>query len=342
MPKLTLLALALLAAPVAEPASRGEEHAPIPSYSIQTIDLGTTYHQGFFMDYLAYDPETDRVWVPAGATGEVDVVEGMTVHPIAGFATKEVESHGNKRTIGPSAASVGDGVVYVGNRADQKICAVDARTLKVGICGEVDSSPDGVAYVRSKREVWVTTPRDQSIRILDATTLAQKARLPFEGEPEGFAVDATRGRFYSNLEDKDVTLAIDLVSHQTVATWKPNCGEEGPHGLRLVEAQGILLVACSAKVEALAAGKDGAIVGAVDTGDGVDDFDYSAQTHSVYVGAARSGNLTIASLDPATGALAVKATVPTEEGARNGVVAANGAVYLAASKAGELVVVSPK
>jgi hypothetical protein len=112
-------------------------------------------------------------------------------------------------------------------------------------------------------------------------------------------------------------------------------------GISVVEDQGILLVACSAKVEALAAGKDGAIVGAVDTGDGVDDIDYSAQTHSVYVGAAKSANLTIAALDP-SGALAVNATVPTEEGARNGVVAANGAVYLAASKAGELVVVTPK
>ena len=29
--------------------------------------------------------------------------------------------------------------------------------------------PDGVVYVRSAREVWVTTPRDKSIVVLDIT-----------------------------------------------------------------------------------------------------------------------------------------------------------------------------
>ena len=121
--------------------------------------------------------------------------------------------------------------------------------------------PDGIAYVSTTDEVWVTTPRDKSIRILDGKTLAQKARLPFDGEPEGFAVDTQRHRFYTNLEDKDVTLAIDLASHQTVATWHPNCGEDGPHGLRLAESDGLLFVACSDKAETMDVAHDGAVVG---------------------------------------------------------------------------------
>ena len=51
--------------------------------------------------------------------------------------------------------------------------------------------PDGLAYVAERSEVWVTTPRDKSIRILDAKTLAEKAKLTFDGNPEGFAVDAS-------------------------------------------------------------------------------------------------------------------------------------------------------
>lgn len=58
--------------------------------------------------------------------------------------------------------------------------------------------------------MWVTTPGEQGIRILDATTLAQKTKLTFPGNPEGYAVDAKRGRFYTNLEDKDRTVSIDL------------------------------------------------------------------------------------------------------------------------------------
>jgi len=64
-------------------------------------------------------------------------------------------------------------------------------------------------------------PGEQGIRILDATTLAQKMKLTFPGNPEGYAVDAKRGRFYTNLEDKDRTVAIDLKTHETVATWNP-------------------------------------------------------------------------------------------------------------------------
>src|SRR5262249_55046479 len=146
---------------------------------------------------------------------------------IEGFATQEMERRGKKRVVGPSSATLGPaGTVYVGNRGDFTVCAIDETKLVRNPCGKLDAMPDGISYVSSTNEVWVTTPRDKSIRILDGKTLAQKARLPFDGEPEGFAPDAKRGRFYTNLEDKDLTLAIDLASHQTVATWKPACGEE--------------------------------------------------------------------------------------------------------------------
>ena len=86
-----------------------------------------------------------------------------------------------------------------------------------------------------------------------------------------------------------MTLAIDLTSHQTVATWQPKCGEDGPHGLRLAEAEGLLFVACSTKVEALDVGHDGAIVGSIDTGDGVDDVDYMPGDHIWSTSAPRGG-----------------------------------------------------
>jgi hypothetical protein len=204
--------------------------------------------------------------------------------------------------------------------------------------------PDGLAYVASTNEVWVTAPRDNTIRILDAATLAQKEKLTFDGNPEGFAVDLTRGRFYTNMEDKDLTLAIDLKSRKTVATWKPACGEDGPHGLRLEEKDGYLLVACSTKTEVLDAAHSGAVLSAIDTGDGADDLDYAPSTRLVYVGAAKAGALTVARLDPA-GKLSLAAKVPTHAGARNGVVAKDGTVFLGHSglaQLSDLVVAAPK
>ena len=311
-------------------------------YTTTTLALPGGTADGVFMDYLLYNPRTKTVWVPAGNTGSVDVIETGTgaLHRIEGFPTQEMERKGKKRVVGPSSATLGDGVVYVGSRGDFTICAIDEVKLARGACGKVDSMPDGIAYVAKTKEVWVTTPRDKSVRILDGATLAEKAKLSFDGEPEGFAVDATRGRFYTNLEDKDLTLAIDLASHKTVATWKPACGEEGPHGLRLAEPEGFLFVACSTRAETLDAAHDGATLGSIDTGDGVDDLDYSAAAHQLYVGAARAAKLTVASVD-AKGALGLVAAVPTKQGARNGVVDADGKVYLAHAPGSELVVAVP-
>jgi len=315
------------------------------TYSVRTVPLPHTAAGGISMDYIAFDPATRFVWVPAGNTGAVDVVDTATdkVTQISGFATKEVEMRGRKRVFGPSSVTIGKGTVYVGNRADYSVCAFNERTLAKEKCGTIDSMPDGLAYAAATNEVWVTAPRDKSIRILDAETLHQKSKLTYEGNPEGFAVDGKRGRFYTNLEDKDRTLAIDLKSHRTIATWNPSCGEDGPHGLRLDEKKGFLFIACSAKAEVMDVAHDGKVLSTIDTGDGVDDLDYAPSSHLLYVGGAKSGDLTIARVDP-SGKLSVVTKVSTHTGARNGVVASGGRVYLAHSgnvDLTDLVVVSP-
>ena len=263
--------------------------API-TYRAEPLALPGGSPDGILMDYLLYNPRTNEVWVPAGNTGAVDVIDAAThaIRQVTGFATKETERRGKEAAArGSELCDAGHRcmAIYVGNRGDNSVCAIDEKTLEKRSSGLLDAMPDGNAYVDMTKEVWVTTPRDKSIRILDAATLAQKDRIAFDGEPEGFAVDPTRMRFYTNLEDKDVTLAIDLLTRRTLSTWKPACGADGPHGLRFADSEAILFVACSTKVESLDAGHDGAVVGMVATGDGVDDFDYSPATHALYVGA---------------------------------------------------------
>ena len=314
-------------------------------YSTHMVKLPGATATSIYMDYIGYDPHNGLIWVPAGNTGAVDVIDVKTgdVKQIADFPTAEMGNANRKRIVGPSSVTIAKDVAYIGDRADSSVCAINSRTLARGACHKLDSMPDGLAYVAQTSEVWVTTPRDKTIRILDATTLDEKGKLTFEGNPEGFAVDAKRGRFYTNMEDKDLTLAIDLKSHKTIATWKPACGEEGPHGLRIDESAGYLFVACSAKTEVLDAAHKGAVLSSVDTGDGVDDIDYSPATKLLYVGSPKAGQLTIARVD-GQGKLSVVAKVPTHEGARNGVVTKDGSVYLAHSALGGLsniIVVTP-
>jgi YVTN family beta-propeller protein len=327
LPLLPLLVVATVA------AAAGVTAVPLPGAPAEGVSL----------DYLAADHLRNTVWVPAGGTGNVIVIDGSSrkVRSVSSFPTAEVERRGTKRRVGPSSATVGDGVVYVGNRADSSVCAIDAVTLARAGCVTVPSSPDGVAFVARTKEVWVTTPRSQSIVILDvkapkAPSVAGSIKL--EGDPEGYAVDDAHGFFFTNLEDKDRTLRIDVTKRSVTATWSPGCGDDGPRGLALDHDGAWLLLACPDHVEVLAAGGDGHVVSKLPTGSGLDNLDYVPGRRALYAAAAGAATLTIAHLDE-SGGLKTIATLPTAKGARNAVATDDGTAYVADGAEGKILVV---
>jgi len=293
-----------------------------------------------FLDYIAYDPGRSRVWVPVGATGSVDVLDVATgtFTRVDGFKTVQREMRGKMRTMGPSAASVGDGFVYVGNRATNEICPVDASTLKPAKCLKLASGTDGVAYVASAKEVWVTTPKDQTLTVLDASkpaALTLKTTVKTDGGPEGYAVDEGHGLFFTNLEDKGGTVVVDVKTHKVKATWSPGCGADGPRGMTFDATHGFLVVACTDHVQVLDAGHDGAQLGKLDCGAGIDNVDYVGG--KLYVAAGKAAKLTVARVDD-KGQLTVVAIGDSSDGARNAVADASGNSYVADSMGGRLLV----
>jgi DNA-binding beta-propeller fold protein YncE len=289
------------------------------------------------LDYFAYDRATEKLWVPASNTGNVDVIDATTdaVSQITGFPTGEIERRGRKITVGPTAASIGDSVVYIGNRGDAKLCVVDAKTLARAECVPISTdpavTPDGVVYVAATREVWITTrPKvgaDQaaarSLQIIDASDpqhLKWKTKIPVDGLAEGYAVDNQRGLFYTNIEETGSTVAIDVRTHKIVAKWNP--GSTDLQGLALDTKRRLLFVACGDHVVSLDLGHDGKITDSITTGPGLDNIDYSADTKLLYAAASQTATLTVAEVDN-NGKFHLKATVPTVKGAR-GVVAGKG------------------
>src|SRR5207302_9761102 len=115
------------------------------------------------LDYFAYDAATGKVWVPASNLGSVDAIDEKTdaVTQVTGFKTGEIERRGRKVTLGPTAASIGDGVVYVGNRGDATLCWIDKSSLNRGECVSASSdhsiTPDGVLSVSATEGVCITT-----------------------------------------------------------------------------------------------------------------------------------------------------------------------------------------
>ena len=295
------------------------------------------------MDYLAYDPGTNRVWVPAGNTASVDVLDVATgkVTAIGGFATAPPSRPGRPRR-GPSSATVGEGVVWIGNRANSQLTAYDARTLAPVAACQLSSMPDGLAYVHSTHELWVTTPSDKSITIVGAgtKTAAVRATIRLDGEPEGYAVDEARGLFFTNLEDKDRTLAIDIKTHKVVSDWPTSCGPAGPRGLAVDRTHGWLFVACTNGAVDLDLAHGGKMLGRLETGGGVDNLDYDPRRQLLFVASGAAGDLTIARVD-AGGVPRTVRVVPTARGARNPIVDSRGRAYVEDSAAGRLLVIDP-
>src|SRR5437763_15788306 len=99
------------------------------------------------MDYIAFDSTTNSLWVPGGNTGAVDVVDVATgkVRQIQNLPTAEVQARGGTRVLGPSGVSIGDGVVYIGNRGGSEGCGVKDRTLARVACPPLGPRPGGGA-----------------------------------------------------------------------------------------------------------------------------------------------------------------------------------------------------
>ena len=234
------------------------------------------------------------------------------------------------------------GYAYVANRADSTVCAVEIETLARKGCVTLQSVPDGVFYVALTREVWVTTPRDNSLQIFsvqDPAALVASGTMKLDGQPEGYAVDPQRGVVFTNLEDKDKTLVIDARSRRVTATWNPECGEKGPRGIALDADAARVFVGCNAEGlrEFSANGKP---LARLATGAGVDNIDWSSSTHLVYVASAADGKLTLVKAGP-DGALSVVFTAPTAAGGRTVIVDGSGTAYVPDSKGGRLIVVKP-
>jgi Peptidase propeptide and YPEB domain len=303
------------------------------------------------MDYLAYDRATNRVWVPAGNTGNVDVIDVATgkVTPLAGFPTAPPRKPGRPK-MGPSSATVADGVVWIGNRGNNQLLAFDALTLAPKGTVQLDVMPDGLAYVARTHELWATTPGDQTIKVVDVggKIAGPVASIKLDGAPEGYAVDDARGLFYTNLEDKDRTLTIDIKTRKVVASWPSGCGAEGPRGLALGgDSHGggngtprLLFVACTDGAGAFDLAHDGKLVSRLKTGGGVDNLEYDALKRRLFVASGKDGTLTIAHVTD-SGMLEALATVPTAKGARNPIADARGTVYVEDSAGGQLLVVDP-
>jgi hypothetical protein len=291
--------------PAAQPASQ-------PRVTPLALPDGTG---GIGFDDLRYDPTLGRLLVPAGRTGNLDLVDPQTlvVTAIGGFSAQQ--RFGGGHDEGTTSVDAGHGLLFAIDRTAMRLDVVDPAAGTIIASARLASSPDYVRYVAASSEVWVTEPDHEQIEVFtlpDGKAPAHAAAIAVQGGPESLVIDTQRRRAYTHLWN-GATVAIDLTSRTIVAQWQNGC--DGSRGIALDERRGFLFAGCAeGKAVVLDVDHDGRQLASLRVGAGVDVIDYNPTLAHLYLPGASSATMAIVGVS-GSGDLLLLGTAATVPGA---------------------------
>jgi hypothetical protein len=274
-------------------------------------------NSGIGFDDLRYDATLGQVLIPAGRTGNVDLVDPstQTVTLIAGFSAQPRFSGGHDD--GPTSTDAGHGLIFVTDRTTRRLDVIDPATRAIVASVMLASSPDYVRYVAPTGELWVTEPDQEQIEVFTLSDAqkpvpARAAVIVVKGGPESLVIDPQRQRAYTHLW-AGATVAIDLHNRTLVAQWPNGC--DGSRGIALDERRGWLFAGCAEGAGVvLDVDHDGQQLSNIRVGAGVDVIDYNPTLAHLYLPGAASATMAIVGVS-ASGTLSLLGTVATTAGA---------------------------
>src|SRR5258705_2822568 len=168
---------------------------------------------GIGLDDLRYSPSLQRVLVPAGRTGSLDLIDPATctVTTISGFGATGsfAGGHGD----GTTSVDEGAGFLFAIDRTSKKVDVVDPVKRSIVSSATLAGDPDYVRFVAATNELWVTEPDAEQVEVFrlpagTAPTPEHVAVIAVKGGPESLVIDGKRGRAYTHLWE-GTTVAID-------------------------------------------------------------------------------------------------------------------------------------
>ena len=295
---------------------------------------------GIGFDDMGFAPSIRKVLVPAGRSGNLDLIDPETgrITAIGGFSShlSFIGGHGQ----GVTSADEGRGLLFATDRDARRLDVVDPTARSVVASAPLAAGPDYVRYVSATGEVWVTEPSASRIEVFSIPAEGtpkpvHRTFISIPGGPESLIIDNNRGRAHTHLWT-DTTLAIDVKSHAVSSRWKNGC--RGSRGIALDVARGFLLVGCDEGKLSVLDLRTGALLGQASSGDGVDIISYSPRLSHAYLPGATSGTMAIIGISN-QGKATVLATIKTVEGAHCVAADDRGNAYVCDPGGGRLLVV---
>ncbi|HJZ48102.1 MAG TPA: hypothetical protein VKE41_13080, partial [Roseiflexaceae bacterium] len=121
---------------------------------------------GIGFDDMGYDAGLGKVIVPAGATGNLDLIDpdSLNIRAIPGFSTTIPDPAGGHGD-GTTSAVAHKGLLFAIDRTNLKLDVVDPSAGSIVKSTELITSPDYIRYVPPTNELWVTEKGAQQIEV---------------------------------------------------------------------------------------------------------------------------------------------------------------------------------
>ena len=315
--------------------------APLAPQAVIKIPGG---EHGIGFDDIGYAAPLNRITIPAGATGNLVLIDPETgaLTTIPGVTATHAAGQGHDE--GTSSAMYAEGYLFASDHDPMEVVAINPHTHAIVGRTPLESGPDYVRYVARTHEIWVTEPDKEQIQVFklsvtDKPVFTPETVIHIAGGPESLEIDNQRNRAYSNLW-KDKTVEMELTTHKVLAEWPNTC--KGSRGIAQDEEHDYVFVACTeGKVVTLAPAEQGKILASAPAGAGIDIISFSPRLHHLYVPGARAATLTIFDVS-ASGALKSLAIYKTAEHAHCVTDDNAGHVYVCAPREGEILEVNDR
>ena len=272
-------------------------------------------------DYIAVDPNSDRVFASHGALVEVvDTKAGKVVgqitqlHGVHGIAVVHEFDKG-----------------FITNGQSNSVTVFDLKTLARVAEPQTGQNPDSVCFEPKTKRIFTFNGRSNDSTAIDPKTNEVIKSFPVGGKPEECAADGT-GKLYVNLEDSSEIIEIDAATSSILrhASLAP-C--ESPSGLAIDLKNKKLFSACENKMMAVTDIPTLKVIATAPTGAGADGAGFDSGLGLAFSSNGADGTLSI--IKQVNGRYQNVENVTTERGARTMTVdSKNHRVYLPAAEYG--------
>jgi YVTN family beta-propeller protein len=279
-------------------------------------------------DYIAVDPDANRVYASHGTLVEV-------VDPKAGKVVGQItQLHG----VHGVAVAPEFGKGFITNGQSNSVTIFDLKTLaKVGE-PQTGQNPDSVCFEPKTKRIFTFNGRSNDSTAIDPKTNEVIKSFPVGGKPEACAVDGA-GKIYVNIEDTSEIVEIDaakpaVLRHVSLAP----C--ESPSGIAIDVKNKKLFSACDNKVMAVTDIATLKVVATPPIGSGTDGAGFDPGLGLAF--SSNGGDGTLSIIKQVNGKYETVDNVATERGARTITVdPKNHKVYLLAAEYGPAPAAAP-